>query len=58
MFTSTRWRLTISFVAVLALILSVIGVAVFFTARAALFDAVDDGLRSRATTEVRTPSSL
>ena len=53
MFTSTRWRLTISFVAALAVILSVIGVAVFFTARAALFDAVDDGLRSRATTEVR-----
>jgi len=53
MFTSTRWRLTISFVAALAVILSVIGVAVFFTARAALFDAVDDSLRSRATTEVR-----
>ncbi len=53
MFTSTRWRLTISFVAVLALILSVIGVAVFFTARAVLFDAVDDSLRSRATTEIR-----
>jgi two-component system sensor histidine kinase CiaH len=53
MFTSTRWRLTISFVAALAVILAVLGVAVFFTARAALFDAVDDGLRSRATTEVR-----
>lgn len=53
MFTSTRWRLTVSFVAVLALILSVIGVAVFFTARAVLLDAVDDSLRSRATTELR-----
>lgn len=53
MFTSARWRLTLWFVAVLALILSVIGVAVFFTARAALFDAVDDSLRSRATTELR-----
>jgi two-component system sensor histidine kinase CiaH len=53
MFASTRWRLTISFVAVLALILSVLGVAVFFITRAVLFDAVDDNLRSRATTEVR-----
>jgi len=53
MFASTRWRLTISFVAALAVILAVLGVAVFFVARAALFDAVDDSLRSRATTEVR-----
>ena len=53
MFTSARWRLTVWFVAALALILSLIGVAVFFTARAVLFDAVDDSLRSRATTEVR-----
>jgi two-component system sensor histidine kinase CiaH len=53
MFTSTRWRLTLWFVAVLALILTVLGVAVFFITRAVLFDAVDDNLRSRATTEVR-----
>jgi len=53
MFASTRWRLTLWFVAVLALILTVLGVVVFFTARAVLFDAVDDNLRSRATTEVR-----
>jgi len=53
MFASARWRLTLWFVAVLALILSVIGVAVFFTARTALFDAVDDSLRSRATSEMR-----
>jgi signal transduction histidine kinase len=53
MFASTRWRLTLWFVAILALILTVIGVAVFFITRAALFDAVDDNLRSRATTEVR-----
>ncbi|MGQ9571772.1 MAG: sensor histidine kinase [Dehalococcoidia bacterium] len=53
MFTSARWRLTLWFVAALALILAVIGVAVFFTARAVLFDAVDDGLRSRAMDEVR-----
>lgn len=53
MFASTRWRLTLWFVAVLALILTVIGVAVYFTTRAVLFDAVDDSLRSRATTEVR-----
>ncbi len=53
MFTSARWRLTIWFAAVLALILAVIGVAVFFTARAVLFDAVDDSLSSRATKEMR-----
>jgi two-component system sensor histidine kinase CiaH len=53
MFTSTRWRLTLWFVAVLALILTVLGVTVFFITRAVLFDAVDDSLRSRATTEVR-----
>jgi two-component system sensor histidine kinase CiaH len=53
MFASTRWRLTLWFVAALALILTVLGVAVFFITRAVLFDAVDDNLRSRATTEVR-----
>jgi two-component system sensor histidine kinase CiaH len=53
MFASTRWRLTLWFVAVLALILTVLGIVVFFTTRAVLFDAVDDSLRSRATTEVR-----
>ena len=51
MFTSARWRLTVWFVAALALILGVLGVAVFFSARAVLFDAVDDNLRSRAATE-------
>jgi two-component system sensor histidine kinase CiaH len=53
MFASTRWRLTLWFVAALALILGVIGVVVFFSARAVLFNAVDDNLRSRATTEMR-----
>ena len=53
MFASTRWRLTLWFVAVLALILTVLGVTVFFITRAVLFDAVDDSLRDRATTEVR-----
>ncbi len=53
MFASTRWRLTLWFVAVLALILTVLGVVVYFTAHAVLFDAVDDSLRDRATTEVR-----
>ncbi len=52
MFAAARWRLTLWFLAVLALILGVIGVAVFFSARAVLFDAVDDSLRSRATTEM------
>jgi two-component system sensor histidine kinase CiaH len=53
MFASARWRLTLWFVTVLALALTVLGAAVFFITRAALFDAVDDGLRSRATTELR-----
>jgi two-component system sensor histidine kinase CiaH len=53
MFASTRWRLTLWFVAVLALILTVLGVVVYFTAHAVLLDAVDDSLRDRASTEVR-----
>lgn len=53
MFTSARWRLTLWFVAALALILAVVGAAVYFTTRTVLFDAVDDSLRSRATTETR-----
>ena len=47
MFRAARWRLTLSFTLVLGAILAIIGVAVYFTARAALFDQVDSDLRSR-----------
>ena len=53
MFTSARWRLALWFAAALAVILAVVGVAVYFTTRTALFDQVDDSLRSRASTETR-----
>ncbi len=53
MFTSARWRLTLWFVGALALILVVVGVAVYFTTRAVLFNEVDDNLRSRAEQEFR-----
>jgi two-component system sensor histidine kinase CiaH len=57
MFTSARWRLTLGFAAALALILVVVGVAVYFTTRTALFDQVDDSLRSRASQEARLLTS-
>lgn len=53
MFTSARWRLTLWFVAVLGIILAILGVAVYFTARKALLDGLDDDLRARAAREVR-----
>ena len=53
MFTSARWRLTLWFMGALALILAVVGVAVYFTARTVLFDQVDNSLRSRANQETR-----
>ncbi len=57
MFTSARWRLTLWFAAALALILVVVGIAVYFTTRTALFDQVDDSLRSRAGQEARLLAS-
>ncbi len=51
MFGQARWRLTVWFAAVLALILIVICGAVFFTTRAALFDQVNDDLVARAERE-------
>lgn len=53
MFTSARWRLTLWFVAVLAVILALLGVVVYFTARTVLFSGLDDDLRARAAREVR-----
>jgi two-component system sensor histidine kinase CiaH len=53
MFTSARWRLTLWFAAALALILAVVGPAIYFTTRAVLMDQVDDNLRSRADQELR-----
>ncbi len=48
MFDKARWRLTLCFVGVLALILATIGGAVFLTTRAVLFDQVNDDLEARA----------
>ena len=52
MFGRARWRLTLWFAGALALIMAITGAAVFFTARASLFDQVEDDLRSRASREV------
>ena len=53
MFRAARWRLTLWFVAALAVILAVTGLAVYFTAHTVLFDQVDNGLRARASREAR-----
>ena len=55
MFRQARWRLTLWFAAAVVLIVAVIGVAVFASARAALFDGVDDDLEARAQREVLRP---
>jgi signal transduction histidine kinase len=52
-FSAARWRLTLWFAVALAMILAVIGAAVYFTARAVLFDEVNDELRARAHVELR-----
>jgi two-component system, OmpR family, sensor histidine kinase CiaH len=51
MFHAARWRLTLWFVLVLGAIVAVTGVAVYFTARAALFDQVNSDLKSRVRQE-------
>ena len=53
MFRAARWRLTVSFTIALGIILVVTGVAVYFTARTALYDQVDNDLVSRAGREQR-----
>jgi two-component system, OmpR family, sensor histidine kinase CiaH len=54
MFSRARWRLTLSFAGVLALIIVLIGAAVFLTARRVLFDGVNDDLTARAERETRS----
>jgi signal transduction histidine kinase len=53
LFSRARWRLTLSFAGVLALIILVIGAAVFLTASRVLFDQVNDDLTARAQRETR-----
>ncbi len=48
MFSAARWRLTIVFTAVLAVILITSGVVVYLTTRSVLFDRVDSDLQERA----------
>ena len=47
MFSAARWRLALWFAGSFAVILVLIGGAVYFTTRAALYDQVDDDLRTR-----------
>jgi len=47
-FSQARWRLTLWFAGVTALILAVVGGAIFLSARTALFDQVNDDLEARA----------
>ena len=53
MFGRARWRLTLWFAGVLAVIIVVIGTAVLYTGRHVLFDQVDDDLVARAERESR-----
>ncbi len=48
MFSAARWRLALWFAGAFAVILLLIGGAVYFTTRAALYDQVDDDLRTRS----------
>jgi len=50
-FERARWRLTLWFAGVLALLIVLIGAAVFVTARRVLFDQVNDDLVARAQRE-------
>jgi len=53
MFSRARWRLTLSFAGVLALIIVLIGAAVLYTGRRVLCDQVNDDLTARAERESR-----
>jgi signal transduction histidine kinase len=55
MFAQARWRLSLYFAATVAVIVVVIGIAVFATARTALMDGVNDDLRARAQREILRP---
>lgn len=52
MFSSARWRLTLWFAGVLALVLVAMGTAVYLSTRHALLSSLDADLRSRASKEV------
>jgi hypothetical protein len=52
-FSRARWRLTLSFAGVLALIIVLIGATVLYTGRRLLFDQVNDDLTARAERESR-----
>jgi two-component system, OmpR family, sensor histidine kinase CiaH len=54
MFSRARLRLTLWFAGVFAVILLVIGVAVLFTARTAIYDQVEDDLQARANPLLRS----
>lgn len=47
MFSAARWRLALYFAGAFSVILIVIGVAVFFSTRASLYDQVNDDLQDR-----------
>ena len=53
MLSRARWRLTLSFAGVLALIIVLIGAAVLYTSRRVLSDQVNDDLTARAERESR-----
>ena len=55
MFQQARWKLTLWFAGTVAVIFGLIGVAVFLSARQALFNGVDDDLEARAQREVLAP---
>jgi signal transduction histidine kinase len=54
-FQQARWKLTLWFTGVVAVIFAVIGIAIFITAGRALFDGVDSDLEARAQREVLRP---
>jgi signal transduction histidine kinase len=55
LFQQARWKLTLWFTAVVAVIFAVVGIAIFVYAGRALFDGVDSDLEARAQREVLRP---
>jgi signal transduction histidine kinase len=55
LFQQARWKLTLWFTGVVAVIFAVIGIAIFISAGRALFDGVDSDLEARAQREVLRP---
>ena len=52
LFSAARWRLTIIFTVVLAVILAASGIVVYLTTRSVLFDRVDNDLADRARQDI------